>query len=144
MQKRSNSNNEIDIQYKVLEIFFVLHRSINSMYSMIGGIHLEPEILTFFVLNLKKWRCFVNWFFCVRLIPPVTCQLPAARYLRADSVPLFIHKIIQEHPSYNNTDSAFDKTIDLRFECGNPLNLSYIISGSTLFTIWHAGERGLL
>lgn len=50
-------------------------------------------------------------------------------------------EIARKYLPHKNTSSEFDKTIDLCFVYGNPLNLSYIISGYILFLRSGTEER---
>lgn len=61
--------------------------------------------------------------------------------IEADAISLFYIKIARKYLPHKNTSSEFDKTIDLCFVYGNPLNLSYIISGYILFLRSGTEER---
>lgn len=64
--------------------------------------------------------------------------------IEADAISLFNIKIARKYLPHKNTSSEFDKTIDLCFVYGNPLNLSYIISGYILFNFYDLARRSAL
>lgn len=104
----------------------------------------EINIFTFLLVsfNFSKIHCWIVYIItvfisCFGLLFP----LSRAADIEADAISLFYIKIARKYLPHKNTSSEFDKTIDLCFVYGNPLNLSYIISGYILFLRSGTEER---